>query len=712
MNMTELELYPGHPYPLGPTWDGKGVNFSIYAAHATAVELCLFEENSGQPKSVIKLFERTSQIWHIYIPGISPGQCYGYRIYGPFNPSKGQRFNPNKLLIDPYAKAISGSVNWHESLYGYEVGKDDLTFSELDSAPFVPKSVVIDDSYDWEGVKAPDTSYHTSIIYEAHVKGLTKLHPEIPEDIRGTYSAIAHPIIIKHLKSLGITAIELMPIHQFINDNVLVEQGLNNYWGYNTINFFAPDTKYSSKGTLGGQVTEFKDMVKALHKAGIEVILDVVYNHTAEGNHLGPTLSFKGIDNAEYYRLTADKRFYMDYTGTGNTLNAHFPSVLRLMMDSLRYWVTEMHVDGFRFDLASTLARGLDEVNMLGAFFSIIHQDPVISQVKLIAEPWDVGHGGYQVGNFPPEWAEWNGKYRDSIRDYWRGEHSMLGEFASRFTGSPDLYQDDNRRPTASINFITAHDGFTLHDLVTYNHKHNEANGEDNKDGEDHNRSSNYGVEGETDDEQINLLRQKQKRNMLATLFLSQGVPMLVAGDEMGRTQRGNNNAYCQDNEISWIDWKAADAGLLEFSKKLLNLRKSHPVFCRRRWFQGQPIKGSGVTDIAWFLPDGIEMQDHNWDEDFAKSLAVFLNGRGIKSRDNKGRKIIDDSFYIIFNAHYAGLDYKLPPAKYGIEWHEIINTSDASLQELKRYFPLENIHVAGRSVVVLTASSKIKQDN
>ena len=710
--MTELELYPGHPYPLGPTWDGKGVNFSIYAAHATAVELCLFEENSGQPKSIIKLFERTSQIWHIYIPGISPGQCYGYRIYGPFNPSKGQRFNPNKLLIDPYAKAISGSVNWHESLYGYEVGKDDLTFSELDSAPFVPKSVVIDDSYDWEGVKAPDTSYHTSIIYEAHVKGLTKLHPEIPEDIRGTYSAIAHPIIIKHLKSLGITAIELMPIHQFINDNVLVEQGLNNYWGYNTINFFAPDTKYSSKGTLGGQVTEFKDMVKALHKAGIEVILDVVYNHTAEGNHLGPTLSFKGIDNAEYYRLTADKRFYMDYTGTGNTLNAHFPSVLRLMMDSLRYWVTEMHVDGFRFDLASTLARGLDEVNMLGAFFSIIHQDPVISQVKLIAEPWDVGHGGYQVGNFPPEWAEWNGKYRDSIRDYWRGEHSMLGEFASRFTGSPDLYQDDNRRPTASINFITAHDGFTLHDLVTYNHKHNEANGEGNKDGEDHNRSSNYGVEGETDDEQINLLRQKQKRNMLATLFLSQGVPMLVAGDEMGRTQRGNNNAYCQDNEISWIDWKAADAGLLEFSKKLLNLRKSHPVFCRRRWFQGQPIKGSGVTDIAWFLPDGIEMQDHNWDEDFAKSLAVFLNGRGIKSRDNKGRKIIDDSFYIIFNAHYAGLDYKLPPAKYGIEWHEIINTSDASLQELKRYFPLENIHVAGRSVVVLTASSKIKQDN
>jgi isoamylase len=710
--MTELELYPGHPYPLGPTWDGKGVNFSIYAGHATAVELCLFEENCSQDHIVVNLFERSSQIWHVYIPGIKPGQCYGYRVYGPFNPSEGERFNPNKLLIDPYAKAISGAVNWHESLYGYEVGKDDLTYSNLDSAPFVPKSVVIDPSYDWEDVKAPNISYHKSIIYEAHVKGLTKLHPDIPEDIRGTYSAIAHPVIIDHLKSLGITAIELMPIHQFINDNVLVEKGLSNYWGYNTIGFFSPDTKYSSKGTLGGQVTEFKDMVKALHQAGIEVILDVVYNHTAEGNHLGPTLSFKGIDNAEYYRLTNDKRFYMDYTGTGNTLNAHFPSVLRLMMDSLRYWVMEMHVDGFRFDLASTLARGLDEVNMLGAFFSIIHQDPVISQVKLIAEPWDVGHGGYQVGNFPPGWAEWNGKYRDSIRDYWRGEHSMLGEFASRFTGSPDLYRDDNRRPTASINFITAHDGFTLHDLVTYNHKHNEANGEDNKDGEDHNRSSNYGIEGETSDPSINKLRKKQKRNMLATLFLSQGVPMLVAGDEMGRTQKGNNNAYCQDNEISWLDWKGADLELLQFSKKLLNLRKSHPGFCRRRWFQGQPIKGSGVTDIAWFLPDGTEMQDHNWEEDFAKSLAVFLNGRGIKSRDNHGRKIFDDNFYVIFNAHHEALNYKLPPAEYGIEWHELINTDDSRHEEIKRFFPLENLNVAGRSIVVLTASSTIKDDN
>ncbi|RZK75744.1 MAG: glycogen debranching enzyme GlgX, partial [Pedobacter sp.] len=455
-------------------------------------------------------------------------------------------------------------------------------------------------------------------------------------------------------------------------------------------------------GNMGGLVTEFKDMVKALHRAGIEVILDVVYNHTAEGNHLGPTLSFKGIDNAEYYRLTEDKRYYMDFTGTGNTLNAHFPSVLRLMMDSLRYWVMEMHVDGFRFDLASTLARGLEEVNMLGAFFSVIHQDPIISQVKLIAEPWDIGEGGYQVGNFPAGWAEWNGKYRDSIRDYWRGEHSMLGEFASRFTGSPDLYQDDNRRPTASINFITAHDGFTLHDLVSYNHKHNEANGEDNRDGEDHNRSYNYGVEGETDDQQINSLRSKQKRNFLATLFLSQGVPMLVAGDEMGRTQKGNNNAYCQDNEISWVDWEAADHELLDFTRKLINLRKTHPVFCRRRWFQGQQIKGSGVEDIAWFLPEGIEMENHNWDQDFAKSLAVFLNGRGIKSRDIHGRKIVDDNFYVVFNAHFEGLDYRLPDNRYGNGWVVILNSAKPDLEEDQVYFPKGKIHTEGRSVVVL----------
>ena len=537
--MNELKIYPGKPYPLGATWDGKGVNFAIFASNATAVELCLFEENCAGRYRSVTLTERSRQIWHVYIQGVSPGLCYGYRMHGPYEPHQGHRFNPNKLLIDPYAKAISGKVEWHDSLFGYELSEDDLSFSDSDSAQFVPKAVVVDQHYDWEGDTAPRINYHETIIYEAHVKGLSRQHPEIPEEIRGTYAAIGHPVMLSYLKSLGITAIELMQVHQFINDKQLVEQGLNNYWGYNTIGFFAPDTRYSSSGTLGGQVKEFKDMVKALHKAGIEVILDVVYNHTAEGNHLGPTLSFKGIDNAQYYRLAEDKRYYMDYTGTGNTLNAHFPSVLRLMMDSLRYWITEMHVDGFRFDLASALARGLDEVNMLGAFFSIIHQDPVISQVKLIAEPWDVGEGGYQVGNFPPGWAEWNGQYRDCIRDYWRGEESMLGEFASRFTGSPDLYKDDDRSPTASINFITAHDGFTLHDLVSYNEKHNEANGENNMDGEDHNRSSNYGVEGETSDQVIIELRNRQKRNMLATLFLSQGVPMLVAGDELGTNAIG-----------------------------------------------------------------------------------------------------------------------------------------------------------------------------
>ncbi len=585
--MSNLKVYPGNPYPLGATWDGKGVNFAVFAKNAVAVVLCLFEEHCGELHVNINLEERSRHIWHVYIPGLNPGQCYGYRIDGPYEPQDGHRYNPHKLLIDPYAKAISGKIEWHDSLFGYQLSKGDLSFSKSDSAKFIPKSVVIDQHYDWEGVKPPKISYHKSIIYEAHVKGLTQLHPEIPEEIRGSYSAIAHPVMIDYLKSLGITALELMPVHQFINDRHLTERGLSNYWGYNTIGFFAPDTRYSSTGTLGGQVKEFKDMVKALHQAKIEVILDVVYNHTAEGNHMGPTLSFKGIDNAEYYRLTEDKRYYMDYTGTGNTLNAHFPSVLRLMMDSLRYWIIEMHVDGFRFDLASALARELEEVNMLGAFFSIIHQDPVISQVKLIAEPWDVGEGGYQVGNFPPGWAEWNGKFRDCIRDYWRGEDSMLAEFASRFTGSPDLYQNDDRSPTASINFITAHDGFTLHDLVSYEAKHNEANGEDNKDGEEHNRSCNYGVEGESSDQEIIALRARQKRNMLATLFLSEGVPMLLAGDECGRTQNGNNNAYCQDNETSWLNWENCDQQLLDFTRKLIDIKLNHPVFCRKRWFQG-----------------------------------------------------------------------------------------------------------------------------
>ena len=700
-----IKVYPGRPYPLGATWDGSGVNFALFAKNASAVTLCLFEEHCGPHHVDIQLQERSRHVWHVYIPDIGPGQCYGYRVDGPYEPHNGLRYNAHKLLIDPYAKAISGKIDWHDSLFGYQLSKGDLSFSKADSASFIPKSVVVDQHYDWEGVKPPKLSYHKSIIYEAHVKGLTQTHPDIPEEIRGSYSAIAHPVMIDYLKALGITVLELMPVHQFINDRHLIDRGLNNYWGYNTVGFFAPDTRYSSSGTLGGQVKEFKDMVKALHRAGIEVILDVVYNHTAEGNHLGPTLSFKGIDNAEYYRLTEDKRYYMDYTGTGNTLNAHFPSVLRLMMDSLRYWITEMHVDGFRFDLASALARELEEVNMLGAFFSIIHQDPVISQVKLIAEPWDIGEGGYQVGNFPPGWAEWNGKFRDCIRDYWRGEDSMLAEFASRFTGSPDLYQNDDRSPTASINFITAHDGFTLHDLVSYEQKHNEANGEDNKDGEDHNRSCNYGVEGDTEDAVIHALRVRQKRNMLATLILSEGVPMLLAGDECGRTQKGNNNAYCQDNEISWFNWKAQDHELLKFTKQVISIKRQHPVFSRRRWFQGMAIKGS-VEDIAWFLPDGREMEEHNWREDYAKSLAVFLNGKGLRSVDEEGHKIVDDSFYLIFNAYHEGLNYKLPGAQYGKSWEVILNSGNPSA-EMGSYLPGEAVAVEGRTVILLKTKDR-----
>lgn len=704
--MEDIEVYPGTPYPIGATWDGEGVNFALYSDNATAVELCLFDAEHGEGETHrIFLPEHSHQVWHGYIPGIKPGQLYGYRVHGPYDPANGHRFNANKVLIDPYAKAIAGVVEWHESLFGYDFDAEDkdLSFNDLDSAAYIPKSVVIDNSdYDWEGDKRFRVSYHNSIIYELHVKGFTKLHPEIPEDIRGTYAGLAHPISIEYLKGLGITTVELMPVHQFVNDHTLIQKKLNNYWGYNSIGFFAPDVRYASANHRGGQVAEFKDMVKAMHKAGIEVILDVVYNHTAEGNQLGPTLSFKGIDNATYYRLVEDeKRYYMDYTGTGNTLNANLPNVLKLMMDSLRYWVEEMHVDGFRFDLASTLARELHEVNRLSAFFDIIHQDPVLSQVKLIAEPWDVGEGGYQVGNFPPGWAEWNGQYRDCIRDYWRGSGSMLGEFAQRFTGSPDLYQDDNRRPTASINFLCAHDGFTLHDLVSYNHKHNEANGEDNKDGEDHNRSWNCGVEGETKDPAIIKLRKLQKRNLLTTLFLSQGVPMLVAGDELGKTQKGNNNAYCQDNEISWIDWENADESLMEFTKHLISIKKSHPSFCRRRWFQGQPIKGSELHDIAWFLPEGGVMEEHNWNEDFAKSLGVFLNGQGLHSVGMKGERIVDDSFYIIFNAYHDQLDYVLPSVEYADGWMKILDTADD--QASTSHYPAASIiQVSGRSVVLL----------
>jgi isoamylase len=700
----KLTILPGYPYPLGATWDGKGVNFTLFSEYATGVELCLFDSETEQ-KARIPLVEQTDQVWHVYVQGLGPGQLYGFRVSGPYEPEKGHRFNPNKLVIDPYAKALSGVIDWNDTLFAYEIGNEakDLSFSEADSAAFIPKSVVIDANFHWGDDSPPNTAYYNSVIYEAHVKGLTKTHPEIPEDIRGTYAAVGHPVTIAYLKKLGITAIELMPIHHFVADKHLQEKGLTNYWGYNTLGFFAPDVRYGSAGNHGEQVREFKQMVKSLHKAGIEVILDVVYNHTAEGNEMGPTLSFKGIDNAAYYRLTEDnKRYYMDYTGTGNTLNANLPNVLRLMMDSLRYWILEMHVDGFRFDLASTLARELHEVNRLSAFFDIIHQDPVISQVKLIAEPWDIGEGGYQVGKFPPGWGEWNGKFRDCIRDYWSGSENTLAEFADRITGSADLYQD-YRTPTASINFITAHDGFTLHDLVSYNDKHNEANGEDNQDGESHNRSWNCGAEGPTADAEINALRIKQKKNFLTTLFLSQGVPMLVAGDELGRTQQGNNNAYCQDNELSWINWETADENLIAFSSKLIHLRIAHAVFSRKNWFRAGTEKTAGIGDIEWFLPDGAMMEEKHWNEGAAKSVAIYLNGDGLHATDSLGKRIVDDNFYMIFNAHDQTIDYQLPAAELGKSWSVVIDTARSSEEADTRTFAsLDKVSVTGRSVLLL----------
>ncbi|MEO5976849.1 MAG: glycogen debranching protein GlgX [Chryseolinea sp.] len=706
-----MKQFPGHPYPLGATYTKEGVNFALFAENATKIELCLFKNAHAKKEfRTVTLWERTHQVWHVFLPGIEPGQLYGYRVHGPYEPSAGLRYNAHKLLIDPYAKSIGGTIQWNDALFGYDVhsNEKDLSFSTADNASYIPKSVVIDSAFDWEGVVGPDIPYEETIIYELHVKGFTQLFEKVPKDLRGTYAGIGHPESIKYLKSLGITSVELMPVHHFVADRHLKERGLTNYWGYNTIGYFAPDARYAQSGVLGQQVIEFKEMVKALHRAGIEVILDVVYNHTAEGNELGPTLSFKGIDNEGYYRLTGDRRYYMDYTGTGNTLNANLPSALRLMMDSLRYWITEMKVDGLRFDLASTLARELHAVNQLSAFFDIIHQDPVISQVKLIAEPWDVGEGGYQVGNFPPGWLEWNGKYRDCVRDYWRGADSMLGEFALRFTGSPDLYEGSNRKPTASVNFITAHDGFTLRDLVSYNEKHNAANGENNNDGESHNRSWNCGAEGNTTDPAIIKLRAKQTRNFLATLFLSQGIPMLVAGDELGRTQKGNNNAYCQDNEVSWIDWENADTELLAFVKKLIAFRKQHPVFCRRKWFQGRAVKGRGLEDISWFLPEGIEMTDGHWQHDFAKSLGVYLNGKALYARDVHGRYVVDDSFYLIFNAYHEPLGFKLPPAHYGKVWLKVLDTSGNSFTKSAALGPEEMVQCDGRSMMVLKCPREV----
>ncbi|HZQ78928.1 MAG TPA: glycogen debranching protein GlgX [Acidimicrobiia bacterium] len=677
-----MRLWPGQPFPLGASYDGAGTNFSLFSEVATGVDLCLFDEDGAE--ECIPLTEVTALCWHGYLPNIGPGQRYGFRVHGPWDPAAGQRCNSAKLLLDPYAKAVEGQVEWDPAVFGYPLGGDDMTADDRDSAPFVPKSVVTNPFFDWGVDRPPSTPWHETVVYETHVKGFTKLHPDVDEELRGTYAGLAHPAAIEHLKGLGVTAVELMPVHQFIQDHYLIEKNLRNYWGYNSIAFLAPHNEYAASGQRGEQVGEFKAMVRALHEAGIEVILDVVYNHTAEGNHLGPTLSLKGIDNAAYYRLVDDdSRYYMDYTGTGNSLNMRIPHTLQLVMDSLRYWVTEMHVDGFRFDLASTLARGLHEVDRLSAFFDIIQQDPVISQVKLIAEPWDVGEGGYQVGNFPPLWSEWNGKYRDTVRDFWRGESATLPEFASRITGSSDLYQSDGRHPSASINFVTAHDGFTLADLVSYNDKHNEANGEDNNDGESHNRSWNCGAEGETDDPEVRALRRRQQRNFLSTLFLSQGVPMLLGGDEMGRTQGGNNNAYCQDNEISWLDWKLLEdnADLVALTGRLAEFRRNHPVFHRRRWFQGRPIHGSDVTDIGWFSPDGSEMTEEDWDSGFAKSIGVFLNGEAIPDPDPRGEKITDDSFLVLFNAHYENLPFTIPDRDWGDRWVVVLDTEGLPLR-------------------------------
>ncbi|WP_327109373.1 glycogen debranching protein GlgX [Nonomuraea glycinis] len=693
-----IEVWPGDPYPLGATYDGAGTNFSLYTEVAHSVELCLFDDDNRESR--VQLTEVDGFIWHGYLPGIGPGQRYGYRVHGPYEPARGLRCNPAKLLLDPYAMAIEGGVDWDEAVYGYRFGSPD-TRNDMDSAPYVPRSIVINPFFGWGHDRPPATPYHDTVIYEAHVRGLTISHPKIPEHLRGTYAALGHPEILDHLTKLGVTALELMPVHQFVTDHILEERGLANYWGYNSIGFFAPHNRYSSQGQRGGQVLEFKAMVRALHEAGIEVILDVVYNHTAEGNHLGPTLGLRGIDNPDYYRLVdGDKRYYMDTTGTGNSLLMRSPHVLQMIMDSLRYWVIEMHVDGFRFDLASTLARELHEVDRLSAFFDLVQQDPVLSQVKLIAEPWDVGPGGYQVGNFPSRWTEWNGRYRDTIRDLWRGQPATMPEFASRFTGSSDLYQADSRRPAASINFVTCHDGFTLQDLVSYDHKHNEANKENNRDGTDDNRSWNCGAEGPAD-WATESLREQQKRNFLTTLFLSQGVPMLSHGDELGRSQQGNNNGYCQDNELTWVDWSDVRENwlLLEFTQGLAALRKKHAVFRRRRFFYGKPVRG--LSDIAWLTPTGEEMTDSDWNVGYAKSLAVFLNGEAITEPDRRGRPIRDDSFLLLFNAHHDTIKFTIPK-DYGEMWQTEIDTAMPIGLDVRMCRAGEGVDVPGRSMRVL----------
>ena len=710
MSLSTIEVWPGRPYPLGATYNGQGVNFALFSEHATAVHLCLFNDPDDDYEHVcIRIKEQTDHVWHLFLPGIRPGQAYGYRVEGPFDPTRGMRFNRNKLLLDPYAKAINGRIAWNKTMFSYPIDSDDenrdLLFNTSDDTAGMNKSIVIDPSFDWHGVEPPNTQLHESIIYEVHVKGMTALHPDVPREERGTYRGLAHPSVIEYFKKLGVTALELMPVHHFVHDKVLIDRDLSNYWGYNSIGFFAPHSEYAASGKLGEQVREFKEMVKAYHRAGIEIILDVVYNHTAEGNHLGPTLCFRGIDNPAYYRLVEDNpRYYMDYTGTGNSLSMLNARTLQLVMDSLRYWVLEMHIDGFRFDLASTLARGLHEVGRLSTFLDTIHQDPVISQVKLIAEPWDVGEGGYQVGNFPVLWAEWNGKYRDSVRQFWKGDESGVAEIANRLSGSSDLYQADGRKPTASINFVTAHDGFTLHDLVSYNEKHNEANGEDNNDGESHNISWNCGVEGPTEDPDIIALREQQKRNFLATLILSQGVPMLTMGDEYGRTKNGNNNTYCQDNKLTWFDWEWTEAQQkqFDFTQRLISIRKASPIMHRRRFFLGRAIRGKDIRDIRWLRTDGKDMTNKDWSSSYVRCLGMLLNGHAMDEVDERGRRITDDVYLLLINSYWEPIPFRFPKKQHlRGTWKILVNTHRTETMDEETVLA-KHLELPARSLILL----------
>jgi glycogen operon protein len=705
-----MRVWPGLPSPLGATWDGVGVNFAIFSEHATRVELCLFDSPDAESESLtIPLTEHTDMVWHGYLPDVRPGQLYGYRVHGPYAPDKGHRFNPSKIVMDPYAKVVGRTARWHDALFGFRMGQDDLTLDDRDSAPYAPLAAVVDTAFTWGDDRPRRRAWHETLIYELHVKGFTQLHPDVPEALRGTYLGLASEPAIKHLTALGVTAVELMPVHHHNDEWHLVQRGLRNYWGYNTLSYFAPDVRYTSQSSPLEAVREFKMMVRALHAAGFEVILDVVYNHTAEGNHLGPTLSLRGIDNASYYRLQPNAaRFYEDFTGTGNTLNMRSPRVLQLIMDSLRYWVTEMHVDGFRFDLASALARELHAVDKLGAFFDIIHQDPILSQVKLIAEPWDLGEGGYQVGNFPTKWTEWNGKYRDTVRRFWRGADQALAEFGYRFTGSSDLYEDDGRIPHASVNFITAHDGFTLADLVSYNEKHNEANGENNADGENHNLSWNCGVEGPTNDRRIIELRARQRRNLMATLMLSVGVPMVSGGDEMCRTQLGNNNAYCQDNEISWTPWATTpeQRDMLQFTRRVIAVWKTHPVLRRRKFFQGRRIRGAGVADIAWLGPTGTEMTDEMWSSPDVRVLGVRLNGDAIQDVDERGERITSDSLLLMLNAGAEPVSFVLPATSPVERWETLLDTADPWALP-RRLHAGDRYELQSRSMAVLELNNR-----